>query len=151
MRYTYDISFNGSDYVDFTPSNSPKFTVESDQGQFRYRETCDEFKISKHLNSTIYATLETWFTDDTKYFTEIKIRVKKGNDVKYKFITSIKQINLNQENGYIVIFLVFLTIFATHLDGYLKSSTDNNKGYFMSIFIIAIIMIVFFRILLWNI
>jgi len=99
LRYTYDISFNGSNYVDFTPSNKIEFTTSAEDG-FLYRTEINEIKISKFNNLTVYATLETWFTDSAKLANEILVRQKKGSTVKWTGAFGIKWGTLNEENGF---------------------------------------------------
>ena len=100
MRYNYYISFNSSDYAEFTPANDVELTTKADEGTFRYRTEVNEIKITKTLDSSTYATLESWFTDSSKFSTEIYIRQQKGSTVKWTGVFGIKQGTLNAENCY---------------------------------------------------
>jgi hypothetical protein len=76
MAYTFQISFDGSDYSAVYPA---PVTMKGGwvQDTFIWREKIDEFKVCKHDNSTIYDTLKAWFIDSTKFETKIWIKILK--------------------------------------------------------------------------
>jgi len=78
MKYTYEISFNGSDYVPLTPGQDVKMSGEWVTGTKIWRENISELKITKRQNSTIYDTLEIYFTDATKFATRIYVKILKN-------------------------------------------------------------------------
>lgn len=100
MIYTYEISLNSSDYLEFTPTNIPKIGTEKMENKFIWRDNVDSFKINKALNSSLYDTLESWYEDSTKYPYVNKIRIKKSGTVKWNFIFGIKAGTINYENKY---------------------------------------------------
>jgi len=65
MKYTYEISFNGSDYSTLTPGNEIEMSGEWLEGTMIWRESISDLKITKRENSSIYSTLESWFEDPT--------------------------------------------------------------------------------------
>lgn len=77
MKYTYTISFNGSDYVDLIPNNEIIMSGEWTEGTKVWREEISELKITKSLNLNTYNTLESWFNDDTKFETRIYVKILK--------------------------------------------------------------------------
>lgn len=100
MIYTYEISFNGSDYLSFTPNNFPLITTDKMESEFIWTNSADEFKITEELNASVYGTLETWFGDQTKYSLTNRIRIKKSGSVKWNFNFGIKMGEINYENKY---------------------------------------------------
>jgi hypothetical protein len=107
LSYTYSISFNSSDYIDFTPTNSPVITTEKESDNWFHRDKVDMFKINRKWqgvdNSTVYDLLEDWFDDSTKYGYNIRIKIQKSAVTKYNFIFAIKQILVDYERKYIEI------------------------------------------------
>ena len=78
MKYTYEISFNGSDYSTLVPGTSIQMSGEWIEGTKIWRENISELLITKRENSTVYGTLESWFTDDTKFETKIFVKILKS-------------------------------------------------------------------------
>jgi len=103
MIYTYEISFNGSDYLSFTPNNHPVITTAKEEGEYIWRDGVDEFKINESLNEAVYGTLENWFDDPTKHAFSNRIRIKKSGAVKYNFVFGVKKGEINYENKYYAI------------------------------------------------
>ena len=79
MKYTYQISFNGSDYISLDPNTDIEMNGEWETGTMIWREKISELKISKALNDTVYSTLETWFEDNTYFKTRIFVKVLKNS------------------------------------------------------------------------
>ena len=77
MKYTYQISFNSSDYLDLTAPNI-KFSGEWIEGTKIWRENISEIKITKRDDATVFNTLESYFTDSTKFATKIFVKVLKS-------------------------------------------------------------------------
>lgn len=100
MIYTYEISFNGSDYLSFTPTVIPKITTSKEADDFIWRDEVDGFKINEELNSEVYGILESWYDDSDKVALVNIIRIKKSDVVKYSFTFGIKQGKLNYENKF---------------------------------------------------
>jgi hypothetical protein len=100
MRPTYQISFNSSDYFNFTPSNNVTFTTKNVTGTAIYETEANEIRINKHTDPSVYTTLEEWFYDPTKYGTVIRVRQYKGATLKYSGVFGIKQGKINSEHCY---------------------------------------------------
>ena len=98
MKYTYEISFNGSDYSDLTPGNEIEMSGEWLEGTKIWRESISDLKITKAQNSTIYNTLESWFEDPTKFETRIFIKILKNNVQDSLHWFGIKWGTLNKDN-----------------------------------------------------
>lgn len=98
MIYTFEISLNSSDYVTFTPSVIPQIT--SERVGWRVRDKVDSFKINESLNSSVYATLESFFDDSDTFNYTNKIRVKKSGTIKWTFTFGIKMGKINYENKF---------------------------------------------------
>lgn len=97
MRYTYDITFNGSDYISFTPVTFPKISVEKNGMDYFWTTKISEVKIGKNFDSSTYDTLETWYDDSTKHANNIQIRIKKDSVTKWEFQFGIRQGTLDYE------------------------------------------------------
>jgi len=74
MKYTYQISFNGSDYSDLSLTDV-QMSGEWIEGTKIWRENISELKITKTENSAIYDTLEADFTDSSKFTNRIFIKI----------------------------------------------------------------------------
>lgn len=75
MKYTYQISFNSSDYFDLTPGKSITMDGFWEEGTMIWREQISELYITKRENSSIYTTLESYFEDATKFETQIFVKI----------------------------------------------------------------------------
>jgi len=84
-EYTYWINFNKASpsWSEFWPNKEAKLLKKRPANQEFYREECDELKIKRTRenkdNSTVYDTLETWFSDATKFSDEIEIEIYRGD------------------------------------------------------------------------
>lgn len=78
MKYTYQISFNGSDYLSLYPNTDLMMVGDWEEGTMIWREKISELKIAKALNDTVYDTLETYFEDETYFDTRIYVKVLKN-------------------------------------------------------------------------
>lgn len=78
MIYTYQISFNGVDYVSLYPTLPVEMSGEWVKDTFIWRESIKELKINKDLNSTVYETLKSYFVDNTKFETQIWVKILKS-------------------------------------------------------------------------
>ena len=78
MAYSYQISFNASDYVPIYPH-----AIEMNGGwvsnTFIWRESIKELKLNKDLNSSVYETIKSYFSDPTKFETQIFVKILKNN------------------------------------------------------------------------
>lgn len=99
MKTTYYISFNGTDYSQFYPSNEPKVSLLEEPGEIFKRWKVDSFKIGKTLNSSIYATLILYFFDPTKFLTDINFRIQDNGVTTFEFICPIQKGKINTETG----------------------------------------------------
>lgn len=99
MKPTYYISFNGTDYTQIYPSNEPKVSLLEEPGEIFKRWKVDSFKISKTLNSSIYATLLSYFFDPTKFLTDINFRIQDNGVTTFEFICPIQKGKINTETG----------------------------------------------------
>ncbi len=77
MKYTYEIQFGASDYVDLYPNSDIEMSGEWEAGTMIWREKISELKITKALNDTVYDNLETWFEDKDFFETRIKVKILK--------------------------------------------------------------------------
>ncbi len=73
MKYTYEIKFGAASYVDLTPNTEIMMEGFWEQGTMIWREKISELKIADSL----YDTLESWFEDDTKFETQILVKILK--------------------------------------------------------------------------
>jgi hypothetical protein len=64
---------------------------------FRWR--VDSFKIGKTLNSTVYATIYSYFFDPTKFATDILYQIKENGTITYTFIAPIHKGKINTETS----------------------------------------------------
>jgi hypothetical protein len=80
-KYTYQISFNSSDYSTLTPGKEIVMDGFWEEGTKIWREQINELYITKRDNSSTYTTLESWFEDETKFETQIFVKILK-NDVQ---------------------------------------------------------------------
>ena len=71
MSYTHHISLNGSDYTQVYPTNSVEINTEFEPGCIFMRDKADTIKLNYDDNATIYASLESYFTDKTKFDVQI--------------------------------------------------------------------------------
>jgi hypothetical protein len=74
MKYTYQISFNSSDYFDLTRGGIQMDGFWEPETMI-WRENISELKITKKENSSIYNTLDSWFDDATKFETRIWVKI----------------------------------------------------------------------------
>jgi len=85
MKYQYFINFNKASpsWSEFWPTEEAICTKSMTAGESFYREKCSELIINRKLgdkdNSTVYDALETWFTDKTKFDTEIEVEIYRGD------------------------------------------------------------------------
>jgi len=79
MKYTYQISFNTSDYVALIPNEVIEMDGFWEEGTMIWRENISELKITKAENSTIYDTLESWFDDSDYFASPIFVKILKNN------------------------------------------------------------------------
>ncbi len=109
MSYSYHISTTGiaGTYTEVFPSIIPKLKtkLENNTDDFRwcYRKSCSEIKITKRLNSAVYATLLSWFTDSSKFATQIFIKIYRGGTsgtLVYTGYFSIKNVRINTDNTF---------------------------------------------------
>ena len=78
MKYTYQIQFGASDYIDLTINADLTLEGDWEQGTMIWREKISELKITRAENSTVYDLLESWFEDETKFETVINIKILKS-------------------------------------------------------------------------
>jgi len=79
VKYRYYISFNGTDYSEFTPLGHAKLTTEKDEAHNFYRTKCSNIVISYKFSPAIYATLESYFEDNTKFQTQLYYKIYRGD------------------------------------------------------------------------
>ena len=101
MNYQHYISFNGSDFTEIT-IEQPQ--LETQKGEYAfYRTECNDLRILQKLNSSVYSTLNTWFTDDTKFSTEISYEIYRGTratgTLMYQGFFSISDAQMDKDNG----------------------------------------------------
>jgi len=102
MAKHYYISFNSVDFTEIFPINNPVATKRKEQGTQIWREEIDEIRLPKTTNSTIYATLHSYFIDKTKFDNEIEIEIYSGlittGTLYWKGLFSISDTNDNFQN-----------------------------------------------------
>lgn len=100
MRATYFISFNaGSTYSQFYPSNAPKVKLTQEPGEMFFRWRVDSFKIAKTVNSTVYATINSYFFDKAKFATDILYQIKENGTLTYTFVAPVHKGKNNTETS----------------------------------------------------
>ena len=83
-KFTYWLNFNKASpsWSEFWPNKEAEAVKKRPTGMEFYREEIGELQINRRRgnkdNSTIYDTLETWFTDATKFNDEIEIEIYRG-------------------------------------------------------------------------
>ena len=106
MSYTHHISLNGSDYIQVYPTNGVEVTTEQEPNCIFFRDKVSEVKINRAQNTSIYDSLESYFTNKSTYNTQIEYEIYKGvrtGTAFYKALFSILDCSINTENKYIVI------------------------------------------------
>ena len=78
MSYTYHISLNGSDYVQVYPKEGIQATKEVVTGCIFHREVISEVVLTEASNSVIYASLDSYYTDDTKFNDQLEFEIYSG-------------------------------------------------------------------------
>ena len=78
MSYTFHISLNGSDYVQVYPKEGIQATKEGVTGCIFHREKISEVSLLEANNETIYASLESYYIDDTKFNDQLEFEVYDG-------------------------------------------------------------------------
>jgi len=130
MAYTYFISFDsGANYSQFYPSTENKITWAPYSGEIFLRPTIDEIKISKKLNSTIYGTLLSHFFDDTKFSTNILIKIKSNNIDTFFFRSSISDTTIDTEKCTVLFTPNYDDVYQDILDIYSKKVLLRNIPY----------------------
>lgn len=76
MKYTYQIQFGASDYLDLSLTDI-EMTGGWEAETMIWREKISEMKITKAENETVYNTLEAWFDDKDYFETMIKVKILK--------------------------------------------------------------------------
>lgn len=96
-KYTYELKFGTGSYAEILPSNSVSMTGTWEEGTMIWREKMDEIKIGRLKNSTVYDTIESWFSDDTKFETEIFVRILKSGVEQSVHYFGVKWGLINQD------------------------------------------------------
>ena len=118
MKYTYEISFNGSDYTTITPGIPVSIEGFWEGDEYIDRYSVSELKITKSENPTVYDTLNTWSTDASKYATEIFYRINKDTVTWKEFVFGVRWGEFDKETG------VF-SVKPAPYDGYYKYIAPN--------------------------
>ena len=125
MRYDYYISLNSSDYTQVYPSNEIELRGYWEDNYFA-RESINEIKLTKNLNSSIYTSLESYSTDPTRYNTELFFRIDQDSSPWKYFVFGIRWCKFDKETAVV-------TFTPTAWDGYYrfwKEYKDRNiKGF----------------------
>jgi len=134
MKYTYQISFNGSDYSDLSLTDV-QMSGEWIEGTKIWRENISELKITKAENSSIYDTLETWYTDSTKFTTRIFVKIYKNSVEDSTHWFGIKWGKINRETKTYEVqplaYDLWGRYFETVVDReYSITTNDNNYRYY---------------------
>lgn len=104
MSYTHHISLNGSDYVQVYPTNKVEITTEQEPECIFFRDIVNDIKINKELNSSMYDSLETYFTDKTTFNDQLEYEIYAGpraGDPFYKALFSISDCTIDLEKKFI--------------------------------------------------
>ena len=78
MSYTYHISLNGSDYTQVYPKEGIQATKEAETGCIFHREKISEVTLLKVNNATLFASLEAYYVDDTKFNDQLEFEIYSG-------------------------------------------------------------------------
>ena len=101
MAKHYYISFNSVDYSEIYPMGSPIANYSQWEGTRVWREELEQIKIVRSNNITVFDALESYFTDKTKFDTEVEIEVWSGirstGAVYFKGLFSISDSELDTE------------------------------------------------------
>jgi len=101
MAKHYYISFNGADYSEIFPMGSPICNYSQWEGTRVWREELEKIKLVRSNNATVFDTLESYFTDKTKFDTELEIEVYTGvratGTVYFQGLFSISDSELDRE------------------------------------------------------
>ncbi len=97
MAYTYHISFNDSDWTQFYPLSANSITWETEPGEIFKRPKINEIKIDG-LRNTCYATLESYFTDSSKFGSYVYYKIKRSGVDTFYFIASINDGRIDLQN-----------------------------------------------------
>lgn len=75
--YSYQISFNGSDYSVIHPEIKLKGAwIEN---TFIFQEKIDKLRITQYDDNLVYLQLKEWFSDPTKFETRIYVKILKNS------------------------------------------------------------------------
>ena len=101
MYKHYYISFNGSDFSEIYPAGSPICDYNQVEGTRIWREELEKIKLLRVNNATVFDTLESYFTDKTKFDTELEIEIYTGlratGTIYFKGLFSISDSALDPE------------------------------------------------------
>lgn len=101
MAKHYYISFNEVDFSEIFPVGSPITNAQQWEGTRVWREELEQIKIVRVNNVTVFDTLESYFTDKTKFDTELEIEVWSGirstGELYFKGLFSISDSSLDPE------------------------------------------------------
>ena len=98
MAKTYHISFNGTGWTEFFPSNEPSISWERTDEMFM-RYSIDSLKITKKENPSIFATTESMFFNSSDFSNPLYFKVQKSGVDKYFFKSSVNESEINTQNG----------------------------------------------------
>jgi len=100
LSYTYHISLNGSDYTEVFPSNAIEVTTEREDDVIFHRDKVNDVVLSKVENTTIFASLETYFTTKANFNDQLEFEIYDGvrtGTAFYKGLFSISDCTLDKE------------------------------------------------------
>lgn len=104
MAKTYYISFNGTGWSQFFPSNEPLITYERESDEIFLRYKVDEFIIDRNAgNESNYDTIETMFFNSPDFLNPLYFKIQKSSVDTYSFKSSVNEAKIDTQNGSFVI------------------------------------------------
>ena len=90
MTTTYYISFDsGSNWLQFYPTNEPRVFLKREADEVFSRWKVDFFKIGATKNTSVYATLLSYFFTPAHYSTDLKYQIRENGVTTFEFIGSV--------------------------------------------------------------
>ena len=127
MIYTAQISFDNTNY---TAINS-KITMKGEwvQSTMIWREKIKSLKINKADDWNTFVTLESWFTDTSKFETKIYIKILKNSVQESLHWFGIKWGEIDQDNTFYEVSPELQDLYSIWLQPYWNSTTELSYDF----------------------
>ena len=129
MRARYYISFNGTDYSEFFPSNSPIISWAKEGDEIFRRPKVDRFKIARSKNIIIYDHLYNRFYDPIYFGENIYYKINVLGADKFFFISPINKGQIDAEKNVYEVTPDPNDSYRTLLLNYETKYQDRNSGW----------------------